>query len=82
MAPPADEYPYRVIPTISNCKGLYSAVKFFWLPSKHTHTHHFDSVLTGSGAFPLEGCVAALGISFEAPHDTWHILCTLRFTEM
>jgi len=39
MASPADEYPYRVIPTISNCQGLYSAVKFFWLPSKHTHTH-------------------------------------------
>jgi hypothetical protein len=39
MAPAADEYPYRVIPTISNCQGLYSTVKFFWLPSKHTHTH-------------------------------------------
>jgi len=77
---PADEYPYRVIPTISNCQGLYSAVKIFWLPSKHTH--QYRCVLADSGMLSLEGCIAALGISFEAPHDTWSVLCSLRFTEI
>jgi hypothetical protein len=77
---PADEYPYGVIPTISICQGLYSAVKNFSLPSKHTH--HYRCVLTGSGMLSLEGGVAALGISFEAPHDTWRVLCSLRFTEI
>jgi hypothetical protein len=66
MAPPADEYPYNVIPTISNCQAIYSAVKFFWLPAKHTHTRTLVSLCIDWFwyASPLEGRVVALGISF------------------